>query len=222
MAANTMDIADPGLNTLDLHKPYDIMAIVNSEEIKIFKGGKVLQRIAGITPSFCQIIVEIWNDKKETEIEFQKGWENLQLMMIKDASYHGVQHFEAKEVHIFRVSTKQLNHRYIWLSAPFFWINPIDTTNASETMKKLPDYPEIKRCSKGEGTLRASNGSVFGKFWCNAEGQLKTPLQSHDIYYPYNFQNYEALHKQYHAIVHDLPIRVLGNTKRDQSSLFNA
>ena len=105
------------------------MAIVYSKEF--FKDGTVLQRIAGITPSFCQIIVEIWNDKKESETKFEQAGKNLQLMMSKNGNYHGIQHFESKEIQIFRVSTKQLNHRFVWLSAPYFWINPIDTTNAS-------------------------------------------------------------------------------------------
>lgn len=211
--------ADPGHNELDRFKCYDIMGIVNTSQIKIpfSKTNKVLQRFGVIFPSLVQGVVEIWNTSIESEPKFHAEWSKLQLIFMKSVRYHGQSEIGKKTVHVFRLSQKENQFKFIWLSDRNFWIRPIGITDPY-FKNEVPHWPNIVRCDMGEGVLRCSNGSRFGSYWKN---QLKTNLHSMDIFYPYMYTDFEKLYKTMFATLNEVPTGFFRNMKWDDSILFD-
>jgi len=89
-----------------------------------------MQRIPIITPKLSQIILEVWNSGKKFQPIFSENWKNLQLVICKGSSYHGISGMGTndRKVHIFRLNQRSAETtRFIWLSADRsdFWDNPI-------------------------------------------------------------------------------------------------
>ena len=214
----TFKIGDPGVCELNYFDNVDIFGIINTCELKIPfpRTKKMVQRIGVLLPSNEQAIVEIWNSDVENQPVFAKNWESLQLIYIKDISYHGKAKMQNEEIHIFRLSQKNLNFRYIWLSGENFWDEPIavpDTFDNSETY--------LEQTQKN-GLLQKSNGSRFGNFY---QTGYRSDLHTKFIFYPYLFGDYIKFHKAYSKIVLDTPTGWWLNKKRESltesGELFN-
>ena len=93
-----------------------------------FASGKYLQRVSIITPYYSSIILEIWSSSKEMEPKFAKSWKNLQFIFCRNVVYHGICEIKPGTTsHVFRLSQKYPENRYIWLShdSPDFWSDPV-------------------------------------------------------------------------------------------------
>jgi hypothetical protein len=145
---NSIDFTEPSFDTLETGKWFNLTGLINAEPIvQVYKkNNQVMQRFSLITIGFAQVIVEIWHREKETEIEFGSDWRNLQLVVIKGAKYHGISHMDSNEYlpkmkrcFVFRISSKNKKHRFIWLSSPFrsFWIYPYSKAPKRADAEKL-------------------------------------------------------------------------------------
>ena len=129
----TIDFTEPTISTVEIGKFFNLMGIVNAPTIcQHYRCGKLMQRIAFLTPGYSQVIIEIWNTDQSSELEIG-DWRNHQLVVIQDARFHGISHLDSteflqkdKRAFIFRVSTRSLENRFIWISSPSptFWIYP--------------------------------------------------------------------------------------------------
>ena len=137
----TYDIAEPLNGPLDLLKDYNVGGIINSEPQFIpYQSGKVLQRISLLTPKRSIIVVEIWSSSKIMEPKFSPDWPDFQMVFAKNAKYHGVANICEHQVHVFRISQKHPERRFIWISSEDknFWASPVieDPMSPTERRKK--------------------------------------------------------------------------------------
>jgi hypothetical protein len=133
---NTFETTHPGVVELETTRSYSLTGLVNGQP-KYFsypKAGKMKVQIPFINPGRTQSVIEIWSSNKLMEPKMGSNWRNLQFIFVKDATYHGItdlnsmtRYSKARRIHVFRLSTKSPNHRYIWLSkdCPNFWNNPV-------------------------------------------------------------------------------------------------
>ena len=130
---------------LEQGKYYNLLGLINSEPFFSSPvNGMTKQRFSVIDLDRKQLLIEIWNDKRELEIEFARDWRILQMIFIENAKYHGIMQMGAEDpkiVHIFKISSKNQNRRFIWLSSPspHFWLQPLLPRNlmlkSVETLK---------------------------------------------------------------------------------------
>ena len=216
-------VNDPGKETLTYGDECSIMGLVNTKNIKIpFPvTKKVLQRFGVIFPSSEQGVVEIWNNSAESEPIFSKTWQDLQLIYMKQTIYHGKVTMMDRSVHLFRLGQRRKNTRFIWLSAPNFWENPIRIKNEyilKENDPEINSFPEANQ--RSDGVLNKSVGSRFGTFF---QDPWRSELHSEYDFSPYTFPMIEKYFQNYNKIVS-------GNTKQgflrkstnqDTEKLFN-
>ena len=108
-----------------------ICGLINSKPLFMnYKNGKVLQRVSIITPSYTQLILEVWSASTTMEPKFAHDFSGFQFILAKNCRYHGMTTLDGqteKVCYVFRLSQKFPNSRYIFLSeeSENFWSNPI-------------------------------------------------------------------------------------------------
>ena len=110
-------IEDPGLTELFLGRNYSIAGIINAGfESTASQYGMMSLKIPILTIAQTQLVVEIWNANREMEPRLGKNWRNLQFAFFQGVRYYGVKRIEEREIHIFRLSSKNPEDRFLWLS----------------------------------------------------------------------------------------------------------
>lgn len=132
----SFETTHPGTVELEPTKKYSLTGLINGKP-KFFsypKAGKTKIQVPFINPGKTQSIIEIWSSAKTMEPRFSSDWTRLQLIFVQNCTYHGITDLnnvtrfsKARRVHIFRMSQKNQDSRFIWLSndAANFWDNPV-------------------------------------------------------------------------------------------------
>ena len=164
------ELEDPGLSQLFLGRNYSIAGIINAGfESTASQYGMMSLKIPILTIAQTQLVVEIWNANREMEPRLGKNWRNLQFAFFQGVRYYGVKRIEEREIHIFRLSSKNPEDRFLWLSndRDDFWSNPISHVTC---------YSHIQAYNRAyltttipDGYLDKSSGSNFGKIWQNKD-----------------------------------------------------
>jgi len=140
------ETVEPNESTLEVGRHYSLSGLINANVVQIpYLSGKLLQRVAIITPRGTQILLEIWNSSKKCQPIFSKHWQILQFIFAKNCAYHGISDVGSPgaNVHIFRMSQFAAEKsRYIWLSSDrkTFWETPVSETD----WRDIRDQAEIE------------------------------------------------------------------------------
>ena len=132
----SFETTHPGTVELEPMKKYALTGLINGKP-KFFsypKACKTKIQVPFINPGKTQSILEIWSSSKSMEPKFSTDWKILQFIFAQNCTYHGISDLndstrfsKARRVHIFRISQKNPDSRFIWLSndAVDFWDNPV-------------------------------------------------------------------------------------------------
>jgi hypothetical protein len=190
---------------------YSLVGLINAPVLKIPIPNRsiCLIRIPIITPNRTQCILEIACPSFENEPKFSRDWKELQLFVAYDCNYRGVtEQIGERRVHIFGLTwTRQT---FIWLSPKKFWVDPIAKSDKNQIIGF-----SLKRCGKGEGILRYSNGSRFGQFW-----HRNFDLHSGD-FNPYVLTDLERFYNVYNQILRNIPSGKFRKLFPEQQILFH-
>jgi hypothetical protein len=205
---------DPEIETFQKSKfvKYSIIGLINGPIFKIPIPTRLLCliRIPIITPNRTQCILEIASRNNENEPQFSPDWKDLQMTVIYDCSYRGMTELiGSRRVHIFGLTWSR--QTFIYLSPRDFWICPIEKSDENQILGFVR-----KRCGRGEGILRFSNGSRFGPVWHN-----NFELHSQKNFHPYNLSDLERFYSQYRRVLLNLSYGKLRKRHPEQHILFH-
>jgi len=210
-------IRDPGENKPEIEKFkfYDVIGLINSKVIKIPypRTRRSLIRVGVLTPSFSQIVLDVWNNQEKMEPHFFDDWKTeKQLALFKNIQYVGEICLKEMKLYHFRITQDTPSLRYIWLSAEKFWENPIipdDKNHKVGIAKKWPICvrPYTIGSLSDDGALRKSCGSKFGRHYFYPKKNVD--LHSLDIFQTamktYQWDDIYNFEEKFSKIVNDAP-----------------
>ena len=177
---------------------------------------KTVHRFGLFLPSKDQIIIEIWNSSTNMEPRFEPDWvESLQMCLIKQCSYHGTITIDEKEVYVFRLSQKEPEKRFIWLSPKNFWDCPVDIPN-NEPVFDVTYFPDIYF---KDGDLKISPGSVITPYWTRFGSSWK--LTTTTDYGSWTFCDYQKAAETINKTIRNVKTGRDRLQQRDRSILFH-
>ena len=150
-----------------------------------------MQRIGLICPSLSQCIIEMWHASEEFEPRYPENWKELNMVYVREVTYHGQAVCGDRDVHVFRQGVSTTETRMVWISGPAFWVDPIETPDDEALF-----VPDLNRCGKGEGILKMSPGSFIGKYWDKIYKIHSTDEFSINLSQEYPFKKLESLGKK--------------------------
>ena len=147
---------------------------------------------------------------------FEKDWAKcLQLCIIRNASFHGTFTFEGRPILIFRVSQKEPEKRYVWLSSADFWKCPVDIPK-SETVYDHTHFPY--KFFKN-GPLKSSPGSIISSYWTGLAGSLKPTSET--SFGQWSFQDLKSIAEELDFTLQGVKTGRDRLKSRDESILFH-
>ena len=172
---------------------YTIGGLINAEtRMKpIAKDNQVVFTVPILTPDNSQIVCEIWCENASSEPRFSSNWENIQMIIIQNATYSYQTEKFGMEIHFFTLPSWATKDRFIWLSAERsnFWSQPV---LVPEIDLQFRQGVELEDTSVVKGVIQSSKNSVFGECWRNYQRKIHT----HQLLGRTRFHQW-ALNKQY-------------------------